>query len=49
MHYAPNYILSLDDGIKEAQEFEAYQKEVERANNLAAKKTDSGSGSMEEK
>lgn len=54
MHYAPNYLLSLDDGIKEAQELEAYQKEVERANNLAAKKaaskkTDSGSGSKEEK
>lgn len=54
MHYAPNYILSLDDGIKEAQELEAYRKEVERANRLAmkkaaSKKADFGSGSKEEK
>ena len=54
MHCDPNYLLSLDDGIKEAQELEAYQKEVKRANNLAAKKAASkktvpGSGSKEEK
>lgn len=43
MHYAPNYLLSLDDGIKEAQELEAYQKKA------ASKKADSGSDSKEEK
>lgn len=56
MHYADNYILSLDDGIKEAQELEAYQKAVEKANARAAKKAaaakakaETGSGLKEEK
>lgn len=39
MHYAPNYLLSLEDGIKEAEELENYKEAVQKANEELKKTT----------